>query len=333
MWPAGCINPMRILLAAPHRYPAYTPSGSGLCPRAYPSGSAYHLHDLLAKGLAENGHQVFYHLGRGHESELPDGVIPCPDWREDVDLYHSLIGAAGFAESVTVAAEDRRKPCLLTCHMKEASACPAPNWIFVSRSLARAHGSDRAVLNGIDPADLIYSETKQDYFLFMGAMHRAIDKGLVFALSLCQRAGCRLIVAGTGMDWETVEQIASLCKTAGAEYVGDVRGVQKAELLAGAKAVLFPSRLHEGCPLVLLEAMMSGTPAISARSGGTQEIVSPDTGILCGLTEDWTAALDQVRHISPRRCRQVAMEKFHYRRMTNDYLREYRLEIDGFRGR
>ena len=321
---------MRILLAAPHRYPVYTPVGSGLQPRAYPSGSGYHLHDLLAKGLAGKGHTVFYYLAQGHELDLPDGVTLSRDWPEDVDIYHAPIGPVGFAESVASAANERHKPCLLTCHMKQADASPRPNWIFVSRSLARAHGAHRVVLNGMDPADFIYSETKEDYFLFMGSMHRAADKGLEFALALCRRAGCRLIVAGTGLDWETVEHVASLCRSFGAEYVGDVRGARKAELLAGAKAVLFPSRLQEGCPLVLLEAMMSGTPAISAPSGGTLEIVSPETGILCDLSEDWTAALDQARYISPRVCRQTAMEKFHYSRMTDDYLREYRVEIDAF---
>lgn len=324
---------MRILLAAPHCYPAYTAVGSGLHPRAYPSGSGYHLHDLLAKGLAEKGHEVFYHLARGHDADLPSGVTPCTGWRDDVDLYHTPIGAPGFAESTIAAAGAQHKPCLLTCHMKEESARAAGNWIFVSRALAQAHGAKRVVLNGIDPADHIFSETKEGYFLFIGSMHRAVDKGLVFALSLCQRAGCRLIVAGTGIDRKTVEEVASLCKAASAEYVGDVRGMRKAELLAGARAVLFPSRLQEGCPLVLLEAMMSGTPVISARSGGTLEIVTPETGILCDLTDDWTGALDQVQHISRHRCRQIAMEKFHYRRMTDDYLREYGLEIDGFIGR
>lgn len=323
---------MRLLLAAPHRYPAYGPSGSGLHPKRYPSGSGYHLHDLLAKGLAERGHEVFYSLAAGRETDLPAGVVPFDGWKDDVDLYHIPIGGVGFVEPATAAAAERDIPCLLTCHMKDAAQCAAPNWVFVSQALARAHDSDRAVLNGLDPGDFIFSDTKEDYFLFMGAMNKATDKGLGFALSLCRKARVRLIVAGTGLNYETVAHVAELCRDAGAVYLGDVRGTRKAELLAGARAVLFPSRLQEGCPLVILEAMMSGTPAISAPSGGAVEIVTSETGILCEAEEDWAAALDRVGTISPGRCREIAVERFHYLRMTDDYLREYRREIEGFAG-
>ena len=321
---------MRILLASPHRYPAFDQQGSGLEPKAYPSGSGYHLHDLLAKGLAENGHDVFYYLSQGHGTPLPDGVIPTDTLRSDVDLFHTPIGPPGFAESVAAATGLDRTPALYTCHMKEAGRIAAPNWVFVSRSLAQAYGAERFVLNGIDPADVTFSATKQDYFLFIGSMHRAIDKGLSHALALSQSLGFRLVVAGTGLDHQTVEYVAGLCAAAGADYVGDVRGEKKANLLGGAKAVLFPSRLHEGCPLVIIEALMSGTPVVSSRCQGAVEILTPETGFLCGNDAEWSAAIARVHEISPAHCRAHALEHFHYRRMVRNYEREYLREIEGF---
>lgn len=321
---------MRILLAAPHRYPAFDRHGSGLEPKAYPSGSGYHLHDLLAKGLAEEGHDVFYYVAKGFAAPLPDGVTPTDKLRSDIDLFHTPIGPPGFAESVAAAPGLDRKPAVYTCHMKEEGRNPTPNWIFVSRSLAQAFGSDRFVLNGIDPANHIFSATKQDYFLFIGSMHRAVDKGLTQALELSRSSGFRLVVAGTGLDRSTVEYVSGLCAAAKAEYLGDVRGQKKAELLASAKAVLFPSRLHEGCPLAIIEALMSGTPVISTRCGGAVEILTPDTGILCDTEEEWNAAVDRIREISPARCRAHALENFHYRRMVQDYECEYLREIESF---
>jgi glycosyltransferase involved in cell wall biosynthesis len=321
---------MRILLAAPHRYPAFDQHGSGREPKAYPSGSGYHLHDLLAKGLAEQGHDVFYYVAQGFGAPLPDGVIAVDKLRSDVDLFHAPIGPPGFAESVAAAPGLDRKPAVYTCHMKEAGRIPTSSWIFVSRSLAEAYGGGRYVLNGIDPADLIFSETKQDYFLFLGSMHRALDKGLTQALDLAGSRGFRLIVAGTGLDRPTVEYVSGLCAAAKTEYIGDVRGEKKAELLASAKAVLFPSRLHEGCPLVLIEALMSGTPVISARCGGAVEIVTPDTGFLCDTEAEWNAAVDRIQEVSPARCRAHALENFHYRRMVEDYERQYLREIESF---
>ena len=321
---------MRVLLTSSHRYPASSKHGSCLHPREYPSGSGYHLHDLLAQGLAEEGHDVFYQLQKGAESPAPQGVRLVNAPVSEIDICHAPIGPPGSAEAMIQFAAAHRKPALLTCHMKQPNGRVEPNWVFVSRFLARAHQAERVVLNGINPDDFIFSETKDDYFLFMAAMNRAMDKGLDVALALSRSEGFRLVVAGTGLNYETIHRVADLCAAAGAEYVGDVRGVRKAELLAGARAVLFPSRLNEGCPLVLLEAMVSGTPVISSPGGGTVEIVTPETGILCSLQEDWGSALGLISRISPLRCREIALEKYHYRRMVKDYLREYMLEMEAF---
>ncbi len=319
---------MRILLAAPHRYPASGPIGSGLHPKQYPSGSGYHLHDLLARGLAEAGHQVFYYLGSGAESDPPPGVTLVSEPCTDVDICHAVIGPPGFAERVERQMQSRGVPALLTCHMREHGDA-RPNWVFVSRSLAASYGSDRFVLNGVDPGEFCFAEAKDGYFLFLGAMNKAIDKGLDIALSVAQRKRVRLIAAGTGLDYDTVRSVSTLCAESGAEYVGDVRGREKAELLAGARALLFPSRLSEGCPLVILEAMVSGTPVIASPAGGVPEIVTPQTGFLCDSDAQWLDAVDRVGAISPRHCREAALERYHYRRMTADYLREYERELGG----
>lgn len=322
---------MRVLLVAYHKYPAYGPSGSGPHPRDYPSGSGYHLHDLLAQGLAEEGHEVFYLLKKGADGPLPAGVVPVSHHVADVDVCHAIAIPALADDTIQFAAQ-HNKPCLLTCHLDLRirgldPSTAGSNWIFVSRAVAQAHGSQRIILNGLSPSDYIFAERKEDYFFFIANMDKARDKGLDIALNLSMKKGFRLIVAGASDKYETIHRVAEQCAASGAEYVGDVRGQRKAELLAGAKAVLFPSRMNEGCPLVLLEALMSGTPVISSASGGSVEIVSSDVGFLCSQAEDWERAVDRVHEISSRRCREAALEKYHYRRMVKDYVREYEIEI------
>jgi len=322
---------MRVLLVAYHKYPAYGESGSGHHPPEYPSGSGYHLHDLLARGLAEEGHEVFYQLRRGSSQPMPPGVALVSEPVPGVDLCHA-IAVGSYADETLRFAAHHRKPCLLTCHLdlKIRGIDPAtagPNWVFVSRTIAHAHGSKRFVLNGLSPSDYIFSESKGDYFLFIANMDRAQEKGLDVALALCLRKGLRLIVAGASTKYETIRHIAERCAESRAEYVGDLRGRAKAELFAGAQAVLFPSRTNESCPLVIIEAMMSGTPVISSATGGSPELVSPQVGFLCDQPEEWDRAVDRVREISPRQCREEAVQKYHYRRMTTDYLREYEIEI------
>jgi len=317
---------MRILLASCHQYPVYGENGSGQQPKRYPSGSGYHIHDLLARGLAKDGHEVLYYLPGGVEAALPAGVHEVSSPLPDADIYHAPIAVEGFAPFIQDSARAHQRPCLFTCHKVEPGEA-ASNWVFVSRYHARAYGSERVILNGVDPDDLIFSETKDDYVLFMGAMDRAQEKGLDRALALSKYAGLRLVVAGTGLNCETIIKVADFCAKFGAEYVGDVRGTRKAELLAGARALLFPSRMTEGCPLIILEAMFSGTPVISSPNGGTMEIVTPATGFICDEDQEWLSALDRLAEISPLRCREVAQERFHYRRMVGDYVREYRVEI------
>jgi glycosyltransferase involved in cell wall biosynthesis len=249
---------MRILLSSEHRYPAFGDFGAGPHPKPYPSGSGFWIHDLLGKGLAEMGHEVFYLLRQGAAKPLPPGVrlVSQPVW--DADILHTI---SDRDDPLIREWQSRGRPWVSTCHidMRTRGMAQRPttdNWIFVSRTLARMHGRERYVLNGIDPETFIYSEKKQNYFLFMSSMDWEMKKGLDVALSLAARHRLRLIVAGTGNNYKRIMRITALCRELGAEYVGDVRGKRKAELLAGAKAFLFPTRIDEAfeMPQLLREA-------------------------------------------------------------------------------
>jgi glycosyltransferase involved in cell wall biosynthesis len=318
---------MRILLASNHRYPAYGPLGSGRHPRDFPSGSAPHLQDLLARGLAKLGHDVRYLLRHGGDTP-PPGVRLVGEPMVDIDIYQTTT-VPGANIDVRDFVSAHHLPSIFTCHLDRSNGGePAgPNWIFVARSLARAYGRERVILNGIDPADCIFSATKSDDVLFMASMERAIPKGLDIALALSRRLGFRLVVAGTALSYQVVEHVAALCQEAGADYLGDIRGTEKAERIAAAKAVLLPSRTNEGSPLTLIEAMMSGTPVIASTAGGIPEVVSPDTGFLCTDEAEYVRAIENLAAISPDRCREVAFERFHYMRMVRDYVREFETEI------
>src|SRR5262249_32686756 len=140
------------------------------------------------------------------------------------------------------------------------------NWIFVSESLARLYGSQRFVHNGIDPAGFIYSETKEDYFLFVvGDVCRARVKGLEIAFRISELTGIELRVAGGTCNPREALEFARLCYEHGASWVGFVQGQQKAQLFAGAKGLLFPTQYtNEAFGLVLIEALFSGTPVIGS---------------------------------------------------------------------
>ncbi|HVQ37326.1 MAG TPA: glycosyltransferase, partial [Pyrinomonadaceae bacterium] len=163
--------------------------------------------------------------------------------------------------------------------------------------------------------------------LFLSAMDWWTEKGLDTALSLAKQIGFELVVAGTATSYQIINRVAEMCRQAHATYVGDVRGKQKAELLAGAKGLLFPTRVNEAFGLGMVEAMMSGTPVICSDKGACPEIVSADVGIVCREETDYAAAINEVENISPAACREKAMSEFHYLRMARNYLAEYQKEI------
>jgi len=298
----------------------------------FPSGSGFMIHDALAKGLAELGHEVFYHLPKGADELLPEGVTLVREPVTEVDILHTLT----FRDHDLIQCfEKMGKPWVATCHLdptvpgRSIDTPILDNWIFVSRTLAHSLGRTRYVVNGIDPADFVFSDSKDDYFLFMASLEWADHKGLPVAIRLAQRMGFRLVVAGTAKTMQVVEQMERLLLESGVEYVGDVRGVERARLLSRARGVLFPAQVNEAFGLVMAEALMSGTPVIASTRGSCPEIVSKEVGFNCETDEEYIDAVERVGEISPRACRERAMADFHYLRMTRDYLREYQAEVQG----
>lgn len=326
---------MRILISSDHRYPSDDQKGAGRHPREYPSGSGYHILDLTVRGLAELGHDVVYLLPQGWKQETSLPVTMTNEPRFDVDL--AQVHAYRDDDLVSRLAQ-HNVPSVVICHRDphlegKARGVPGDNWIYVSRSLAAAFKSQRYIHNGLDPEAYLFVERKRDYLLFMAALEWAPAKGLDLALSLAQEAGVKLVVAGTGQTESIIARTAALCHSHGADFVGDVRGREKAELFAGANAFLFPTGVAESFGLCMVEALMSGTPVIASNLGACPEIITPDVGFICTTREEYLAAIAQSSDIRPETCRSKAVNSFHYLRMAADYVKEYQRELVRSSGR
>ena len=296
----------------------------------WPSGSGFLIHDLIAKGLAELGHEVFYRLPEGAAEPLPPGVQLVGDLVEGVEIVHTM---SGRDHDLLETAKERGIASVVTCHLDPTVpgrlvADPIrDNWIFVSRTLAHSLGRSRHVLNGIDPQEYQFSAVKKDYFLFIAGMDWADHKGLGVALDLARKVGFRLVVAGTAKAPGTIAEIARRCSAAGADYLGDVRGAEKAGLFAGARGLLFPTQVNEAFGLAIAEALMSGTPVICSSHGACAELATSEVGFVCRTEREYCEAFERVETIVPATCREAAMTRFHYLQMARDYVREYEAEM------
>jgi glycosyltransferase involved in cell wall biosynthesis len=307
---------MRVYLTSHHAYPARI-RGVAAC----------RVIDNIAKGLAELGHETYYHLGGGITEALPEGVRPADGPMPEADVWHVQdTNPNGMVQGGV--------PWVRTYHSNEPLTTTAPdrwranNWIFVSRSHARNNGKTRFVYNGIDPQEHVYSESKDDYFLFViSHLNRAQSKGVAIAIELQKRCGFQLVIAG-GSDQEAAEWREKYGGT-GIEFTGWIQGARRAELFAGARALLFPTQLDETFGLVTAEAMMSGTPVIASNRGACPELITDDTGFVCSEMEDYLCAVEAVGRISPQACRNRAMAEFHYLAMARNYVHQYLMQMTG----
>lgn len=269
----------------------------------------------LARALVALGHDVTLVSARGSRIPGVRQIDVDPRWAESREFaVESLLsGMIDLVHYFMPAHQPPERPYVETVGTNlRHDQPPRRHVIYVSRDHARRHGGRTFVYNGIDPAEYRYREAKDNYLLFLGRLHRV--KGYREAMEIAWRRRERLVVAG---GWR-------LAWRPGVRYVGKVGGDRKARLLAGARALLAPIRWDEPFGLVVLEALVSGTPVLGTPRGAFPELVSPEVGALAETVDDLVAALDRVHEWSPERCRAHVLERFTHLHMARAYLAQYR---------
>ena len=103
----------------------------------------------------------------------------------------------------------------------------------------------------------------------------SVEKGIDVAIEASARSAVPVRVAGEG---PAAEELRDLARRVGApaRMLGRVERGEMGELLAGAGALLMPSRYHEFSPYAALEAMAAGVPVIATRMGGLPELIGEE---------------------------------------------------------
>jgi glycosyltransferase involved in cell wall biosynthesis len=117
---------------------------------------------------------------------------------------------------------------------------------------------------------------KEDFFLAGGRLAR--PKRVDLAIEVANKLKVRLKVFGR--DFQNYAE--ELKKIAGktVEFVGEISDKEKWELMAEAKAFIFPAEF-EDFGITPVEAMAVGTPVVALKSGGVKETVTDGkTGVL-----------------------------------------------------
>jgi glycosyltransferase involved in cell wall biosynthesis len=106
-------------------------------------------------------------------------------------------------------------------------------------------------------------------FLFVGRL--SPEKGIETLLQAFVGSDARLQIIGTGPLEDHVRQVSD--QAPNIEYKGfmDKAGIMDA--LSTARALIVPSLWYEGFPMVIVEALSTGTPVLVSAIGGLPEII------------------------------------------------------------
>ncbi|HEX3723790.1 MAG TPA: glycosyltransferase family 4 protein [Nitrolancea sp.] len=179
------------------------------------------------------------------------------------------------------------------------------------------------VHNGVRLQHFTLQESPSDlpYLVFLGRI--SPEKGPVEAIQIARRAGMPLKIAAkidqVDKGWAE-EKVIPLFDLPGIEYIGEVDEREKAELLAGAAALLFPIDWPEPFGMTMIESMASGTPVIARRRGSVEEIlVDGVTGFICETDDEMVQAVGRLSEIDRAQCRRHVEMHFSAEKMTSGY--------------
>ena len=222
-----------------------------------------------------------------------------------------------------------------TQEMRELYGAVTGNVAFVGISRAQFAAMPELpvaaiVPNAVDVTAFPFRHDKADYLLCLGRV--SPDKGQATAIAVAKRSGIPIVLAGKvdpGADTEYFQQaVLPYVDGEGVRFEGEVSDERKRELLAGARAMLFPIRWPEPFGLVMIEGMACGTPVIATGWGSVPEVVRDGvTGFIVDDEDAMVRAVERIGEIDPSACRDDVTHRFSPPVMADGYERVYRESV------
>jgi glycosyltransferase involved in cell wall biosynthesis len=185
------------------------------------------------------------------------------------------------------------------------------------------------IYHGLPTTSAAFSPQAGDYFAFVGRV--SPEKGLDRAIEIAERSGTRLVIGAKVDKFDEAyfeQHIKPLLRSPLVEFIGEIDERQKRQLLAHARALLFPIDWPEPFGLVMIEAFCCGTPVIAYNQGSVPEIMEDGvTGFVVDNQEQAVRAAERIGALDRRACRDAFERRFSVQRMAHDYLRAYRQVI------
>jgi glycosyltransferase involved in cell wall biosynthesis len=213
---------------------------------------------------------------------------------------------------------------------------PPPGLVAISRSHAASHPEvpwAGVVYNGLSLEGAPFERRRRDALSFVGRI--APEKGVVDAIEIARLSGRPLRIVAklgpTAVEQEYAEKVfRPALQRADVEFLGELSGAERDEVLASSYAMLMPGTWPEPFGLVAIEAMACGTPVVARRTGALPEIVRDGIdGFLGDDPANLAFLLERVDELDREQIRRDVLERFSARRMVDGYLEVYRRRLAG----
>ncbi|BCZ46676.1 hypothetical protein psyc5s11_27430 [Clostridium gelidum] len=313
-------RPLRIVQVAPGYY---------LVPPPKYGGAEKVIYDLTEQ-LVKLGHQVYLYAPKGSKSSAEiinyEDTNPSPQsiadfvqktLPENIDIIHDHT-----IDSV-VGLRKLDIPTICTIHARRYNSVDYP--VYVSNSSLNIIGKNYGffVYNGIDLNEYQFSEVKEDYLLFLGLVNW--HKGINYAIDVAEKTNKKLIIAGPicNYDYYTNHVEPRIKKNPNIQYIGEVGGQQKQDLLKKAKCLLFPTSWEEPFGLVMIEAMACGTPILAFPNGAVPEVMEGFQNLICSSVNEMVEKLNSNQFPEAKLLREYVADHFSKDTMAREYIRLY----------
>ncbi|MCM0677050.1 glycosyltransferase [Micromonospora phytophila] len=287
-----------------------------------------------------------------------NGVVRMLHSRDDIDLVHDHVEAVGLATLAAMGPD--APPALHTLHWDLAkhpelygnidggdrvrvNGVSASQLARAPRAL-REHAVGHVHLStplAVD-ADRRPRVDKGDHLIILGRINPG--KGQDVGARLAQRVGVPLVLAGPVGPYHRPEDLAAAGDEARqnpdvrffydevaphvdgdlVRWVGTVAGQERDDLLAGARASLFPLRWEEPGGTAVVESLALGTPVVATARGCLPELIEHGrTGLLTTDEEELGDLLLAASLLDPDECRREAAVRFTPAVMAERYVGLY----------
>lgn len=286
-----------------------------------------------------------------------NGVVRALRERDDIDLVHDHVEAVGLA---TLAATGPDLPPVLHTLHWDLGKHPYLYGNLDGRHRVRVNGVSAAQLArapkalrdhavghvhlatplAVD-ADRQPTVDKGDFVLMLGRI--TPGKGQHLGARLAHQAGFDLVLAGPvgpyrqprelaaaedpGQNPDVCywrDQVAPFVDGDRVRWIGTLAGHERDDLVARARAMLFPLQWEEPGGTAVVESLALGTPVVALPRGCLPELVEHGrTGLLADDEQELADLVLAAGRLDPRECRQVAARRFTPELMAQRYLELY----------